>query len=168
MVIKCTQRLKVGSSGAEMGRRLCPVRGESVPLHSSNRSDSLLPAGPGSPCRLDVEQHHDWDATSIHSPPLQQLWLTAQLTLFNPRERAPRLSWEPMFLSEMLPLGSWRALTNSWYLWNTGDRGHCHFIVCTRWRMAYRWAAFQQGEFNRRRTSRVVPTFFLVGKAFKM
>lgn len=56
--------------------------------------------GPWSPCRLNVEQHHDWDATSIHSPPLQQLWLTAQHTLFNPRKRAPRLDWKPVFLSE--------------------------------------------------------------------
>lgn len=51
-----------------------------------------------SPCRLNVEQHHDWDATSIHSPPLQQLWLTAQHTLFNLRKRAPRLRLKPMFL----------------------------------------------------------------------
>lgn len=56
--------------------------------------------GPWSPCRLNVEQHHDWDATSIHSPPLQRLWLTAQHTLFNPRKRAPRLDWKPAFLGE--------------------------------------------------------------------
>lgn len=47
---------------------------------------------PWSPCRLNVEQHHDWDATFLHSPPpLQQFWLTPQHTLFNPRKRAPRL-----------------------------------------------------------------------------
>lgn len=80
--------------------------------------------GPWSPCRLNVEQHHDWDATSIHSPPLQQLWLTAQHTLFNPRKRAPRLSWKPMFLSECYC--SWWALINKPCLWNISD---C--IACT-------------------------------------
>lgn len=50
--------------------------------------------GPWSQCRLNVEQYHDWDATSLHSPPLQQLWLTDQQTLFNPLKWAPRLMLE--------------------------------------------------------------------------
>lgn len=54
--------------------------------------------GPWSP-RLNVEQHHDWDATSLHSPPLQQLWLTAQHALFSPRKRALRM--KPVFFSEL-------------------------------------------------------------------
>lgn len=85
--------------------------------------------GPWSPCRLNVEQHHDWDATSLHSPPLQQLWLTDQHTLFNPRKRAPRLSWKPMFLWILL-LCCWWALIIKLYLWNISDCRHCHYIAC--------------------------------------
>lgn len=88
--------------------------------------------GPWSPCRLNVEQHHDWDATSIHSPPLQQLWLTAQHTLFNPQKRAPRLSWKPVFLSECYwGTCCWWALINKRYLWNISDCRHCNWNCCT-------------------------------------
>lgn len=83
--------------------------------------------GPLSPCRLNVEQHHDWDATSIHSSPLQHFWLTVQHTLFNPQERASRRSWKPVFL--VLPLKSSWAPINWWYFWNISDCSQCNFIV---------------------------------------
>lgn len=107
MTISCMQRAKDQSRRWAMGQRLCTRFYGSNLCHYSPTGQWLTTAhgphsrtGPRSPCRLNVEQHHDWDATSIHSPPLQQLWLTVPHTLFNPRQRAPRLSWKPVFLSE--------------------------------------------------------------------
>lgn len=83
--------------------------------------------GPWSPFRLNVEQHHDWDATSIHSPPLQQLWLTAQHTLFNPRKRAPR--WKPAFLRRCYR--SWWALINKPHWSKISDCRYLHWQTAT-------------------------------------